>query len=74
MFIVQITWSVISAMILYYLLDRKSGNESHALCPAVPDMQYAGKQLKDLKLIWPPIYPICVAELKETINILTFAE
>ena len=36
---------------------------------ALPDMRYAGKQLNNLKLTWFLVYSICVAKLKETINL-----
>ena len=36
---------------------------------ALLDMRYAGKQLNNLKLTWFLVYSICVAKLKETINL-----
>ena len=44
----QIAWSTISVNI--YDLLEKFRNEARALCPTVPDMRYAGKQLDDQKI------------------------
>ena len=38
-------------MIFTSSVDEKLRNEACSLCPAVPDMRCAGKQLNDLKLI-----------------------
>ena len=44
----QIAWLAISVNICNLHVNiEKLRNEAHALCPAVPDMLYAGKQLDD---------------------------
>ena len=46
--VAQIAWSTISVNI--YDLIEKFRNETRELCPAVPDMRYAGNQLDDQKI------------------------
>ena len=69
----QITWSAISVNICgLHVNIEKLRNEARASCPAVPDMCMRGNNSTIKTLIWLLIYPICVAKLKEIINIQTF--